>query len=224
MASTTAFTYNELIAELQRWLEESAAEYVASLPIIVKLGESRLYTDLNFEVFDRVNTGALTAGQYIQPIKTTTWQGTRSFHIRDVGGTGVRRYLQRRTYEYCLDFAPDETATAEPIYYAELTETQFFLAPAPNLAYAFEVREIQAPDSLTPSNQNTWLGDNAGDLLLYACLIASEEFIKADQEDIQSWKTSYAETMPTRRLELRRNIRGDYSPIKNVAHTAEDRP
>lgn len=223
MASTTAFTYDTLIAQLQSHLEEAAAEYIASLPVIVKLGESRLYTDLNFEVFDRVVTGALTASQFIQAIKSSTWQGTRSFHIRDVGGSGTRRFLQRRTYEWCLDFEPDETQTAEPIYYAELTETQFFVTPAPNLAYAFEVREIQTPSSLAPGNQNTWLGDNVGDLLLLSCLIASEEYIKADQPDIDTWKTTYAEMMPTRRLELRRNIRGDYSPIKNAASTAEDK-
>lgn len=224
MATTTSFTYNTLIAQLQEHLEEGAAEFITSLPIIVSLGESRLYTDLNFEVFDRVSTAPLTPGAFVQAVKSATWQGTRTLHLRDVGGGGVRRFLQRRTYEYCLDFEPDESATAEPIYFSEFTELAWFFTPAPDVAYVLERREQVTPDALTVANQNTWLGDNAGDLLLESCLIASEEFLKTEQPDIDKWKQSYAETMPTRRLELRRNIRGDYSPIKNAARTAENRP
>lgn len=219
MANTLSFTYNELIAQLQVHLEEGSAEFISSLPVIVKLGESRLYTDLNFEVQDRIVTGALTENQFIQAIKSATWQGTRSFHIRNAGGSGPRRFLQRRTYEYCQDYEPDETATGEPIYYAELTETQFFVVPAPDVAYATEVREIQTPESLSAANQNTWLGDNVGDLLIDTCLIESEQFIKSDPVDVQRWKEDYAEKMPVRRLELRRNIRGDYAPIKEAART-----
>ncbi len=219
MASSTSFTYNLLIAELQRVLEEASAEYVADLPVLVSLGESRLNTDLNLEIFDRVVTGALTADVFVQPIKPSTWQGTRSLHIRDVGGTGLRRFLQRRTYEWCLDFEPDESVTAEPIYYAEYTETEVFVVPAPVLTHGFELRQIQAPTALTVGNQNSWLGDNAGDLLLYACLISSEEFLKSDQGEIDVWKKTYGELTTARKLELRRQWRGDYSPVKEAART-----
>jgi prepilin-type processing-associated H-X9-DG protein len=133
--------------------------------------------------------------------------------------SGPRRYLQRRTYEYCLDFSPDETDTAEPIYYAEYSETEFFLTKAPDDDYAFELRQIQTPEALAPGNQNTWLGDNAGDLLLYACLLASDEFLISDAEDLATWRQSYGELVPARKLELRRQWRGDYSPVKEAART-----
>jgi len=132
---------------------------------------------------------------------------------------GLRRYLERRTYEWCLDFEPDETATAEPKYYAEFTETDFFVVPPPDIAYGFELRQIQTPDALAPGNQNTWLGDNAGDLLLYACLLASDEFLISDPSDIDTWRQSYGELMPARKIELRRQWRGDYDPVKSAATT-----
>ena len=219
MATTLSFTYNQLIAYLSVALEDNSAEFVANQQTIVALGESRLATDLNFEIFDRVVTGALTAAVFVQPIKPTNWQGTRSLHIRDVGGAGPRRFLQRRTYEWCLDFEPDETATAEPLYWAELTETDFFMVPAPILTHGFELRQIQTPAALTVANQNTWLGDNAGDILVYACLLSSEEFLKSDKEFIDKWKTSYSETMQARKLELRRQWRSDYDPIMSAAKT-----
>jgi len=224
MSSATSFDFNTLSARLQVFLEESGAEYTASLEDIISLGESRLATDLNFEIFDRVVTGALTAGQFVQAIKTTAWQGTRSIHLRDVGGGGNRRFLSRRTYEWCLDFEPDETATAEPQYYAELTDTEYFMVPAPDVTYAFELRQIESPDHLTAINTTSWMGTNAGDLLLYACLIASEEFLKSEVSDIKTWKETYQETMPVRRLELRQQIRDDYSPTRNASRTVENRP
>ena len=219
MASSTSFTYNELIAILQTTLEEASAEYVADLPTIVSLGESRLNTDLNLEIFDVVVTGALTINVFVQPIKTSAWQGTRSLHLRDSGGTGLRRFLQRRTYEWCLDYEDDESATAEPLYYAEYSDTEFFMVPAPDATYGFELRQIQAPEQLAVGNQNTWLGDNAGDLLYYACLVSSEEWLKSDQGEIAVWKTTYGELTTARKLELRRQWRSDYSPVKEAART-----
>jgi hypothetical protein len=219
MATTLSFTYDQLIAALQSWLEEGSAEFIGDLPTLVKLGESRLATDLNFEIFDVVVGGALTTGQFVQAIKPANWQGTRSLHLRDSGGGGLRRFLQRRSYEWCLDFEPDESATAEPQYFSEFSETEFFMVPASDATYAFELRQIQTPDSLTAANQSTWLGTNAADLLLYACLISSEEWLKGDQADVGAWKTTYGETMNVRRLELRRQWRSDYSPVKQAAST-----
>lgn len=219
MATSLSFTYDQLIAALQSWLEEASAEFVGDIPTLVKLGESRLATDLNFEIFDVVVGGALTVGQFVQAIKPANWQGTRSIHLRDSGGGGLRRFLQRRSYEWCLDFEPDESATAEPQFYAEFTETEFFMVPAPAVTNAFELRQIQTPDSLAPANQTTWLGTNAADLLLYASLIASEEWLKGDQADVAAWKTTYGETMNVRRLELRRQWRADYSPVMQAAST-----
>ena len=142
MATTLSFTYNQLIAYLSVALEDNSAEFVANQQTIVALGESRLATDLNFEIFDVIVNAALTPAVFVQPIKPSNWQGSRSFHIRDVGGAGPRRYLQRRTYEWCLDFEPDETATAEPIYYAELTDTDFWVTPAPVLAHDLPLGKI----------------------------------------------------------------------------------
>jgi hypothetical protein len=227
MPTTTAFTYTELIAEIQDVAEDSSAEFVAEMPTIVANGESRLYADFNLELFDRVRTGALTASVFIQSIKpTATWQGTRSLFLRDSGATGLRRYLQRRTYEYCQDFSPDESVTAEPIYYSEYSDTEFFMVPAPDDTYAFELREISRDAALIlgTGNENTWIGDHQGDVLLYSCMIFAETYLKSDQPDVDKWKTLYQETMTARRTILRRQLRGDYAPIRNAARSATPQP
>ena len=224
MASTTAFTYNELIAAIQSWLEDDSAELIAALPDIVAKGETRVYTDFNLEIFNRVRTGiVLTINQNEQPIKPATWQGTRSIHITPLAG-GIRTYLERRTYEWCIDFEPTETLTGQPVYFAELNETEYFMVPAPDLAYPVVLREVSQPDALTVGNQNTWLGDQQGDILLDSCMIEAEQYTKSDEYDVGKWKQFYMEKLPTRRLELRDMIRADYTPIANAARTVDDRP
>jgi len=142
MASTLAFTYNELIAEIQTNAEDTSAEFVTEMPTIVSIGETRLYGDLNFEIFDRTRTAVLTINVNEQPIKPSTWQGTRSIWVEPVGN-GARTYLQRRTVEYCQDFQPDPAVDqAQPIYYAELSETEYFMVPSPDAAYPVRIREI----------------------------------------------------------------------------------
>lgn len=223
MASTVAFTYNELIAAIQTWLEDDSDELIAALPDIVAMGETRVYTDFNLEIFSRVRTGiVLTINQNEQTIKPVTWQGTRSIHITPVAG-GIRTYLERRTYEYCVDYEPTVATTAQPKFYAELNETDYFVSPAPDQAYPVVLREISQPDALTVAVQNTWLGDQQGDILLDACMIEAEQYTKSDQYDVDKWKAFYGEKLPTRRMELRDLIRSDYTPIANAGRTVDDR-
>jgi len=170
------------------------------------IAESDAYID---EVRITVGTARYTTANFTAP--------TAPFP--DSASDGPRVYLERRTYEYCLDYEPDETLTAQPKYYAEYTETEFFVVPPPDIAYGFELRQIQTPEALAPGNQSTWLGTNAGDLLLYACLLASDEFLISDSEDLATWRQSYGELVPARKLELRRQWRGDYSPVKEAART-----
>ena len=86
MPSTTSFSYDDLIAALSAWLEETSEEFIDNQNTIVSMGESRLTTDLNFEIFDRVISGSLTPDQFVQAIKPSNWQGTRSLHLLGAGG------------------------------------------------------------------------------------------------------------------------------------------
>lgn len=226
MTGTVTFSYNDLIAAIQSWAEDDSTEFVAAMQDIVGKGESRLYTDLNLEIFDTIASGTFTINVQTQAVKPGTWQNTRSMWVEPVGG-GARTYMERRTVEFIVDFQPDETVdTGLPLYFAELDTTQYLVAPSPDQAYPFTCRQISQESTLILSvgQQNTWLGDNVGDILLDSCMIEAEQYIKSDQYDVDKWKTLYSEKLPQRRAELRNLIRSDYSPIQNAARTVDDRP
>jgi hypothetical protein len=225
MPGTTSYTYDTLIEQIQDEAEDASVDFTANLADILRRGESRVYADLNLEIFERVRTGSLTVSQFLQPIKPATWQATSSFHIRNAGGTGKRRLMVKRSYEYCLQYEPDETVTSEPKFFAEYSDTQFFVTPAPNAAYAFELREISQDAALTLSatNPNTWLATHAGDLLFASCMIEAERFLQSEGFDVGKWKEDYAEKLPVRRAVLRSLIRSGYAPVLNAPRTVEAR-
>jgi hypothetical protein len=226
MTGTVSFTYNSLIAAIQTWAEDDSAELVAALPDIVGKGESRLYTDLNLEIFDSIAVGTFDPNVQVQAVKPSTWQNTRSMWWEPIGG-GARTYMERRTVDWIVYFQPDETIGAgEPQFYAELDDTQYLIAPSPDLAYPFFCRQIaQVADMiLAVGQQATWLASNVGDILLDSCMIEAEQYTKSDQYDVDKWKQLYSEKLPQRRMELRSLIRSDYSPIMNAARTVDDRP
>lgn len=221
---TTSYTYTTLAAAIQAWTEDSGAEIVANIAQIISRGESRLYADLNLEITDRVRTGVLTVDVNEQDIKPATWQGTRSLHLTPVGG-GARSFLLQRTYDYCVDYEPTVANTDMPLYFCELSETEFFMSPAPDVAYPYVLREVATPDALVSgSNESTWLSTTQGDLLLDACMIEAEMFAESDQFDVSKWAESYQSKLPARRSIARAAVRADYAPVQNAARTVEPKP
>lgn len=217
------YSYNTLIAALQSNVEDSSDEFVAEIPNIVAAAEAMLTTDLDLEIFHNINTGSLTVGQFEQTVNSAGWCGTRSLWLRAVGPTGQFFQVYRRTVEYCVEYAPDPALAfrARPLYFAEYSPTQKWLSPAPDVAYVYTHREIAltAAQRLTPGNQNTWLGTNAGDLLLLAAEQHAQKFLKGEGADVKLVAELYQREIVPRGYEIRRVMRSDYSPVKPAANT-----
>lgn len=215
MGTTVSYTYTELLAEIQAWVDDDSTEFVAALPNIIRLAESQVATDLGLDIFDAVTTGNLTASQPEQDILGSDVQQVQALWIRDADGTGLLRALRHRTYAFCLDYAPDPAVEAEPKFWAYVGEnddvtTRIYLSPTPDDTYEFTLRFTGPPEGLSSTNSNTWIGDNAGDLLLWQALYKAESWLKSDQA--QRWFQQYAQLMQTRMPTLQESMRtGDFT-------------
>lgn len=211
------FTYDQLFEALQTWPEDDASEYLADLPRIISLGELRLIRELNLDIFDKTDSLPVTGNNRVvdKPDDLIT---TRSiFWV--TGGVKVPMYLRSR--EFCDYFAPDPTLLGNPRYFYETEDTWVFV-PTPNSNSAAHVHYVGRPTGLSESNQNTWLGDFAGDLLFDCCLMEAEHWIKADDRYADIKTKFYEEKLPAGRLELRNIIRNGeaYSPFKPSSQKA----
>jgi hypothetical protein len=102
----------------------------------------------------------------------------------------VVQFIEPRTWTFCQDYAPHTTQSA-PKYYAEdYSETEIFIAPVPDLTVTATALYTKRPDSLVIITAGTWLSQKLGDLLLAACMSASEEY-NISPELVTMWEEKY---------------------------------
>jgi hypothetical protein len=129
---------------------------------------------------------------------------------------GVPKLMVKRSWEFIQNY--QAAANGKPIYFADQGTSQWITAPAADANTSFiKRRYIQRPQSIVVA-QNTYFGDNLGDVLFAACLMESEMFLKADDR-YADMKTKYEqELLPSARGEIAIAARaGVYSPLQPVA-------
>lgn len=208
---SSSYTYTTLKAALLAFVEETATDdYATDIDKIIPLAEDKLLRELDLEIFDVVATGAFTPSSSAFA-KPTGFVALRTLHYTDASGNF--QLLEPRSWAVCKDYWPKEaTTTSAPKYFAEYSDTAWFIAGTPASALVTTARYIKRPTGLTSGNATTWLGTHVGDLLLYACLVGSEQYLKADDR-IGTWKTEYVERLQAARFELKPESRKDYMPL-----------
>lgn len=190
------YTYNTLLASCQNYCVDNSAltttqSYATEFPNLVQLSEMRIIKDLNLSVFDTSTTGTLTASSQdlIKPIDLIAIQDL--FVIVE----GKRVLLQERSKSWLDSYWPDYAVVDQPLYYADNTTTLWQIAPTPDIAYGYQVNYIVRPTSMSATNQNTWIGDKLGEVLLYATLIESALYFGEDPTTqagvTQLWEKAY---------------------------------
>lgn len=191
-------TYAELVANIQAWLEDDDAEFTASIDDVINLGEMRLWRDLDLSLFSSTDTTptVMSTETLAKPTTDTELVNWQNLYYDNAG---ERTFLELRSYAYVRDHQTIG-ATAPPIYYAELNETDWLLSPIPDAVYTVNTRGITRPTRLSAGNPTTWLSDHQDDMLFKACLAEAEGFLKSDDRK-PMWEESYVAALPLAKRE-----------------------
>ena len=193
------FDYTELTAALQAWMEDDDSEFIGSIPDVIQLGEVRLLRDLDLTIFNTTDTTPTVQSQewVVKPtgLDVFNWQS-----VWYLNGLSETVFLELRSFDFVQDLRITGTESA-PLFYAEETDLRWALAPIPDAIYTLNARGLTRPATLSVGNPNTWLGDNAGDLLFKACLAESESFLKSDDRQ-PIWEADYQKLLPSAKREL----------------------
>lgn len=173
------YTYAQLTAAIKTWAEDTDANYVAQIDDFIAKSETRILRDLDLELFEVWSSVTISNASRTVPKPTNTVAVNDLF----VRSPSEQKWVEipRRSYEYCIMFAPTESATGFPVYYAELDGTNIYVVPTPDQGYASgnaRVRATIRPTGLSSSNTTSWLGDNVADLLFNACMIEAHVYLK----------------------------------------------
>lgn len=200
---TTGLSYDGSVAGTDSYLNQIATLAVVSptdtnfliiLPQAITYAENRIYRDLDFLQTSTSLTGTLTAGDrrfnLSQPSNGTFVVSEQINVITPSSVTdpddpnAVRNPCLPVTKEF-LDQVYGSGAVANrglPIYYAPFNDTLFYLGPFPDQSYTVEVVGTYRPDSLSASNQTTFISLYLPDLMIMASMV----YVSAYQRNFSS--------------------------------------
>lgn len=182
-------TYDQLVNSLISYDARVDQAYLDAVPNFIMLGENRLATEMKQQGFQAVVTGNFALGNV--QAKPSFWRETIAFGYL-VNGVYTQMFL--RNLEFCRAYAPDNTVTAPPKYYADYNINNFFVANGCDSTYPFELVYYARLDPLTPAHQENWLTLNAPQALLYAALYESAMWRKNIQA-MATFKGEYGQAV-----------------------------
>ena len=202
--------YTTLVANIQNFLEDDSSELQASIDEIIAQAETMIFQRLpNLPCFRNTVTGNMVAG-------TADYTVPSARMIRQVSviSSNVVSYLNHRVDSYIRDYWPNATTQGDPIMYstknAGIAGTVVTFAPTPDSTDTYQVDYIAPETGLSSGNTNNWIGDNAENVLLAACLYEASAFLKAG-ETLALYKTQFDEAVQLTVQEMQRDYAAEYN-------------
>jgi hypothetical protein len=202
--------YTALVSAIQNFVEDDSTELSNSIPNIIAQAEEMIFQRLpSLPCFRKVTTGTLVVG-------TADYTVASSRMIRQVSVTSSSNvsYLDQKVDSYLRDYWPNSNTTGTPIMYstknATTSGTVITLAPTPSATLSYQVDFIAPETGLSSSNANSWIGNNAENVLLSAALYETSAFLKAG-ETLNLYKTQFDEAVGLFQQEMGRNYNAEYN-------------
>ena len=202
--------FTQLKTNIQNFIEDDSTELETSIPEIIKQAESMIFSRLpNLPCYRQTKTGNFVIGT--ATIDVLDARMVRQMQITTSSNNVV--YLKHRTDSYIKDFRPNVSTQGQPEFYATKKATtsgiQILVSPVPSATLAFEVDFIGLETGLSVSNSNSWIGDNAEQVLLSACLYETSTFLKG-VDTVNLYKGQFDEAIALFQQEMARNYASEY--------------
>lgn len=207
---SSSFTYATLQDLVTQTLEDAGEEFLESYDALLKTAEEVCVSDLSLDIWRVADAMTLTQGSQLASLPS----GFLRLFSLHYTASNSRIFLEKRTYEYLIDYWPSTANTGTPLYWAPYTLTtttpQVYIAPTPSATRSATGWGLKRPASLVTDTSGTWLSLNAGRLLYLATLVAGEQHNVSD-ERIAMWKTEYAEELARKRIEFQGMISPEFA-------------
>lgn len=186
--------------------EDDGVEFAAFIPVAIDNAEEILFKELDLPDLEIPATGSLT-------INSNTLNKPNGYklgnYLKITTSTGSK-LLKKRRDDYIQDYWPNPILTGEPKYYADLSSSQFVIAPTPDSGYPYVLKYPGVPTKLSNSNQTNYFVNNCHPILFAASMIEMSRFMKAWNQ-VQVWQSYFNELRDAWNIEAMRNRRDDGS-------------
>jgi len=188
-----SFTLTTLTASIQEWTQNDESTFVAEIPFFIRNAEERIFKVVDLDYFRKNVTGSMSSSnQFLQ--KPSDYLA--SFSLSYVNASSQNVFLLQKDVNYIQEFNPNPSTTGSPRFYSSFDIDNFIVAPTPDSSYHVELHYFYRPASITTDDSGTtWIGTNAPDALLYACLIEAYTFMKGETDLIQLYTARFTEAI-----------------------------
>ena len=184
-----AWTYATLVQAIKDWTQYDETTFNSQIDNFIRNAEERILYSVDLDVFRKNVSGTTTSGNKYLAVPTD-FLSPFSLAVTVNGSTS---FLLNKDVEYLQEYNPTG-ATGTPKYYALFDINNFILAPVPAGNYVVEMHYYYKPASIIQTG-TSWLGDNAEQALLYACLFEAYTFMKGEQDLLNVYNQRYAEAL-----------------------------
>ena len=196
-------TYSELVAKIRSYTEvDSSVLTDTVINGFIRDVEYRIFRETDADYSREYATSYFTANNpYVALPDDSGGEGStttrRALIVRSVIATNTSSdqiALQPRDDTFITEYN-ESNIKGFPKYYAMFRENSIFVAPTPDQAYAVQLEYVYTPDSLSVTQPNTYLSNNAPNLLLYGCLVEAYGFLKGPMDMYKLYEEKYNSTL-----------------------------
>jgi hypothetical protein len=196
-------TYDNLVSDVQNYMERNDAQFVAQIPSLIGLAESAIAAELKTYLQLTVVETTLAQNQVIVA-KPARWRKTVS--LKSNG-----KPILMRSQDYVAQYQSESTP-ATPLYYAEYDYNNWAIAPAPATATPVEIIYYSEIQPLDTTNQQNLFTREAPQAMLFGTLLQAQGYLKA-LDKLPVWKSYYTDALAalkkednTRRVDRNTNV------------------
>ena len=202
-----AITYTNFLTQVRNYTEvDSNVLTDALLDQFIRNTELEIAGAVDYDDLRKYSTSNVTTGnRYV--VMPSDLLILRSVQI--INGN-LRDFLEKRETSFISEYAPNDTVTGSPKYYAIWDENNILLAPTPDSVYQIQINFIKDPPHFD-SSTNTFLSQHQEALLLYGVLKETFGYLKGPADLYNQYSQRYNESIQAFALQqMGRRRRGEY--------------
>ena len=178
-------TYDNLVLDVQRYMERNDQSFVEQIPSLIGLAEQALAAELKTLLQLVVVETTLQAGQYIVQ-KPARWRKTISFKSNG-------QPLLERSQDYLAQLTAESSA-GTPKYYGSYDYDNWMISPTPSADTQVEITYYSRIQPLDTANQQNLFTREAPQALLFGTLLQAQGYLK-NQDKLVIWKQYYTDAI-----------------------------
>ena len=185
MSGAYVMNYDNLIADVIKYMERDDAGFVEQIPSLIGLAESAIAAELKTLLQLTVVETTLAQNQVILQ-KPARWRKTVSMKINGAP-------IVMRSQDYIAMYQSESTA-GTPKFYGEYDYNNWAIAPAPAADADVEIIYYSEIQPLDTTNQTNLFTRECPQAMLFGALLQAQGYLKA-LDKLPVWKSYYTDSI-----------------------------